>query len=186
MIYIPTRLRFKYKKMTTKDLKPNEYSSFYRTYIDLIPKELTLIEGYRGGLKNVETFFSSIPEEKLNYVYAAEKWTVKEILQHIIDAERVFMYRCFRIARHDATPLSGFDENNYIVPSLAGNKSLDSLLEEYKAVRHSSIVLLQSLKDEDLAFIGNANGNNMSARAAAFSVLGHELWHIKIIRERYL
>jgi uncharacterized damage-inducible protein DinB len=172
--------------MITKDLKPSEYNQYYSTYIDMIPKELELVDGFYLGLKQVTDFFKSIPKEKLTYKYAEDKWTIKEIFQHIIDTERIFMYRCLRIARHDQTPLAGFDQNDYILPSLANNKSIELLLEEYQAVRQNFIVLLKSLSEADLKFIGNANGNGLAARAAAFIILGHELWHIKIIKERYL
>ena len=172
--------------MTTKDLNPSEYNQFYSTYIDMIPKELELVDGFYLGLKQVTDFFKSISNDKLTYKYAEDKWTIKEIFQHIIDTENIFMYRCLRIARHDQTPLAGFDQNDYILPSLANKKSIELLLEEYQAVRQNFIVLLKSLSETDLKFVGNANGSNLSARAAAFIILGHELWHIKIIKERYL
>jgi hypothetical protein len=186
MIYIPIRLKFNLFKMTIQELKASEYNPFYKGYLDMIPAETELINGYYLGLKNVVDFFNSLPSNKLEYKYADDKWTIKEVFQHMTDTERIFMYRCFRIGRHDETPLSGFDENNYIKPSLANKKSLESLLEEYQAVRQNTIVLLKSLSENDLKFIGIANGNNLSARAAAFSILGHELWHLKIIKERYL
>ncbi|MCF8273271.1 MAG: DinB family protein [Flavobacteriaceae bacterium] len=172
--------------MTILDLKTSEYNPFYKTYLDMIPEEMELIDGFYLGLKNVVDFFNSLPSNKLKYKYAEDKWTIKEVFQHIIDTERIFAYRCFRIGRHDETPLSGFDENNYIKPSLANNKTLEALLEEYQVVRQNTIVLIKSLNETDLKFIGIANANNLSARAAAFSVLGHELWHLKIIKERYL
>lgn len=172
--------------MTIKDLKPSEYSPFYKGYLEMIPEEIELIEGFYLGLKNVVDFFNSLPNNKLEYKYADGKWTIKEVFQHIIDTERIFMYRCFRISRHDVRPLSGFEENDYIKPSSANKKSLEALLEEYQAVRLNTIILLKSLSENDLKFIGTANGNNLSARAAAFIILGHELWHLKIIKERYL
>jgi hypothetical protein len=172
--------------MTIKDLKTSEYNPFYKTYLDMIPQEMELIDGFYFGLKNVVDFFYSLPSNKLEFKYDEDKWTIKEVFQHIIDTERIFMYRCFRIGRHDVTPLSGFEQNDYILPSQANHKTLESLLEEYQAVRHNSIILLKSLSENDLKFIGNANDNNMSARAAAFSVLGHELWHVDIIKHRYL
>ena len=143
-------------------------------------------DGFYLGLKNVTDFFKSISNDKLTYKYAEDKWTIKEIFQHIIDTENIFMYRCLRIARHDQTPLAGFDQNDYILPSLANKKSIELLLEEYQAVRQNFIVLLKSLSETDLNFVGNANGSNLSARSAAFIILGHELWHTKIIKERYL
>ncbi|AXP82878.1 DinB superfamily protein [Mariniflexile rhizosphaerae] len=172
--------------MKISEVKPNEFSEFYANYLALVPKETTLIDGFNKDLKEVVDFFQHIPAIKLNYAYAKEKWRVKEVFQHLIDTERVFQYRCFCIARRDKTPLPGFEQDDYIAPSQAKNKSIESLVEEFKSVRLSFIALLNSLSNEDLQFLGNANGNTMSARAAAFIVLGHNQWHINIIKERYL
>jgi uncharacterized damage-inducible protein DinB len=172
--------------MNTSQLNPSEYHDFYKTYIDMIPDNLELIEGYKRGLKLYEEFFQDLSVDKLYYKYAEGKWTVAEVMQHVIDTERIFMYRCFRIARHDNTPLAGFDQDIYIKPSGANNKTLDSLLEEYLITRQNSIVILKSLSEHDLSFMGNTDGKAMSARAAAFAVLGHELWHLKILKERYI
>ena len=171
----------------TNKIKKTEYASFYQPYITaLSDNDMGLIENLEYSHKKALEVLSAISKEKQIYRYAEDKWTIKEIFQHIIDTERIFMYRCLRIARHDKTPLAGFEQNDYIIPSLANNKSIEQLLEEYELVRKNSIVLLKSLNNTDLKFIGNANGTQLSARAAAFSVLGHELWHIKIIKERYL
>ena len=172
--------------MTTQDLITEEYNPFYSTYINMVPKELDLIDGFEVGFKNVQDFFKSIPKNKLEYKYADGKWTIKEVFQHIIDTERIFMYRCLRVARQDKTPLAGFEQNDYIVPSKANSKTIESLLEEYLITRQYSIILLKSFSDEDLKCIGTASGNVMSARSAAFSTIGHELWHLNIIKERYL
>ena len=172
--------------MKITDINPTEYSNFYANYLGLIPKDLSLIDGFTDGFKQVSDFFENIPAVKLNHAYAHEKWSVKEVFQHLIDTERVFQYRCFCIARADKTPLPGFEQNDYIVPSNAKNKSLEALTDEFKTVRLSFLALLKSLSKEDLLCVGNANGNPMSARAAAFITLGHYEWHIKIIKERYL
>ena len=172
--------------MTTQDLIAEEFNPFYSTYINRVPKALDLIDGFEAGFNEVQDFFKSIPKEKLEYKYADNKWTIKEVFQHIIDTERIFMYRCLRVARHDKTPLAGFEQNDYIKPSKANRKTIDALLEEYRITRQYSIVLLKSFSDEDLMFIGHASGNVMSARSAAFSTIGHEMHHINIIKERYL
>ncbi len=172
--------------MTTQDLIAEEFNPFYSTYINLVPKSVNLIEGFEIGFKNVEAFFNSIPKDKLNYKYAEDKWTIKEVFQHIIDTERIFMYRCLRVARHDKTALAGFEQDDYIVPSKANSKSIESLQKEYRTTRQHSIVLLKSLSDADLKCIGHASGNVMSARSAAFSTIGHEIHHMNIIKERYL
>ena len=172
--------------MTTQDLNENESNIFYIKYINKVPKTISLIDGFDAGLNNVLRFFQSIPADKLEYKYAEDKWTIKEIFQHIIDTERIFMYRCFRIARHDKTPLMSFEQDDYIEPSQANSKSIASLLQEYAMVRKNSILLLNSLSDDDLKYIGSASGNITSARSAAFSTIGHEIWHMDIIKERYL
>jgi len=172
--------------MTTSQLNPSEYHVFYKTYIDMLPNDMKLIDGYNKGYKLYEDFFKRIPSDKLYYKYAEGKWTIAEVLQHVIDTERIFMYRCFRIARHDDTPLAGFDQDVYISPSLANSKTLEDLIAEYKITRQNSIIILKSLSEDDLKFMGNTDGKAMSARAAAFAVLGHEIWHLKILKERYI
>ncbi|MDO7171194.1 DinB family protein [Mariniflexile sp. AS56] len=172
--------------MTISDVQPTEYHTFYSNYLALIPKDKLLIDGFKESAQEIVDFFQNMPIVKLNYAYASQKWSVKEVFQHLIDTERVFQYRCFCIARHDKTALPGYEQDDYIMPSKAKNKSIESLVEEFKAVHHSFIVLLDSLTDDDLLSVGNANGNPMSARAAAFIILGHNIWHINIIKERYL
>ncbi len=172
--------------MTTLNLKDSEFDSYYGRYIDKLSKNIHLRDGFIIGQKNVIQFFESIHHDKLNYRYAPEKWSIKEILQHLIDTERIFMYRCFRISRNDDTSLAGFDQNKYIKPSNADDKIIESLIEEFKSVRQSSISLLNSLSDENLKYVGVSNGGAMSARAAAFTIIGHDIWHMDVIKEKYL
>lgn len=172
--------------MTSSQLHSREFNSYYQRYIDKFEPNTNLQSGFEIGQQNVVHFFQNIPTDKYDFRYQEGKWSIKEILQHLIDTERIFMYRCFRIARRDLTSLSGFDQNIYIDPSKASEKTLDSLLEEFIINRAHSISLLTSLSDEDLTFIGKANGDDMSARAAAFTILGHEIWHMDVIKEKYL
>jgi len=172
--------------MVRSDLKAIEFDVYYKRYIDKLSEETHLLKGFEIGQQNVINFFKAIPTEKLDYKYQPEKSSVKEILQHQIDTERIFIYRCFRIARRDETPLTGFDQNIYIEPSNADNKAIDQLLDEFKAMRGHSISLLNSLSENDLCYIGNSNGAAMSARAAAFTIIGHDIWHMEVIKEKYL
>ncbi|MEL6251487.1 MAG: DinB family protein [Bacteroidota bacterium] len=172
--------------MNRSILTRKENNEYYDRYIEQIPSDLSLRVGFGSSLEEVVEFFQRIPEGKLEYRYEAGKWTIKDILQHIIDTERVFAYRMFRIGRGDATPLAGFDQNLYIEPSGANKKSLAELIEEFQILRKSTQSLLGSLLDEDLEQIGEASGFPVSSRALAFIILGHERWHMKIIRERYL
>ncbi|WP_298903431.1 DinB family protein [uncultured Psychroserpens sp.] len=172
--------------MTKLDLKSAEFDNYYLRYIDKLSHKTELKKGFSTGKDTLIDFFKSIPNEKLMYRYQAEKWSIKEILQHIIDTERIFMYRCFRIARQDTTPLAGFDQNVYMKPSEANLKSIEHLLNEFEINRNHSISLLNSLSNENLSFIGNSNGGAMSARAAAFTILGHDIWHMEVIKNKYL
>lgn len=172
--------------MKKSDLNPEEFNEYYGLYINKLNDDIKLIDAYENGKLNVVDFFDSISEEKLDYRYAPEKWSVKEILQHLIDTERIFLYRCLRIARNDKTPLAGFDQNTYIEPSGASQKSTDELLNEFKINRENSMALLKSLSDDNFKCIGNASGHNLSARAAAFIIPGHDIWHMEIVKERYL
>lgn len=171
--------------MTVSELSSNEYNPYYKSYIDKVG-DLNLIEGLKSSLKKTEHFFDSIPDDKLEYTYADGKWTIKEIIQHLIDTEIVFSYRALRFARNDKTELPGFDENAYAQTSFANNKKLNELIEHYAAVRKSTIALFSNFDTETLSRIGNASGSNMSVRALGFVIIGHETHHCNIIRERYL
>lgn len=172
--------------MTTTDLNSSEFDAYYSRYIAKIANETKLRKSFETGKNTLIDFFKSIPDEKLTYRYQPNKWSIKEVLQHLIDTERIFMYRCFRIARHDTTALAGYDQNIYVDPSKANDKSIESLLDEFTINRNNSISLLNSLTDEDLSFIGNSNGGVMSARAAAFTIIGHDIWHMEVITNKYL
>ena len=172
--------------MKVKDLNSSEYDSYYNRYVGMLPDDTELRKTFELGKQDVLHFFQSIPKEKLSFRYAEGKWSVKEVLQHLIDTERIFMYRCFRISRNDDTELAGFDQDIYIDPSNADSKSIDSLIEEYRVTRNYSINLLNSLSDNDLKYVGNSNGGPMSGRVAAFTILGHEIWRIEVIKNKYL
>lgn len=172
--------------MTRLDLETAEYDVYYQRYIDKLGNNIELRKGFEVGKQVMLNFFRNIPEDKQNYRYEPDKWSIKEILQHLIDTERIFLYRCFRIARRDKTPLAGYDQNVYIDPSGADNKTMEELLQEFEINRNNSISLLLSLSDNNLTFIGNSNGGEMSARAAAFTIIGHDIWHMEVIKERYL
>ena len=172
--------------MTRQDLQPNEYNEYYARYINSVSRDTDLKNGLEVDKKMVIDFFSSIPEEKLEYRYQPEKWTIKEILQHIIDTERIFMYRLLCISRNDKTALPGYEQDDYIVPSEANKKTLAELIHEFTVTRLYTINLIDSISDENLKNMGTASGSPMSARACAFLLLGHSVWHINVVKERYL
>lgn len=172
--------------MKINDLSPNEYANFYANYIASVSNEYTLVEELEISIHRFIKFVQDIPMDKFDYRYAEEKWTIKEIIQHLIDAERIFAYRALRFARYDATVLSGFDEDYYVLNSTANQRSIMELLTEYSAVRHSSLLLFKSFTNEQLLYSGIASNNNISVRALGFVIIGHQNHHQKIFEERYL
>lgn len=166
-------------------INPEEYNSYYTPYIQLATNE-NICKGLTINLKKVVDFYKSIPEEKLDYSYAEGKWSVKDILLHIIDTERIFSYRALRISRNDKTPILGFEQDDYVLYANAKNRSIDSLLDEYISVRQSTLSLFESFTDAQLKFTGLASGSPISVRAIGYILTGHENHHNKVIEERYL
>ena len=166
-------------------MNKNEYAPFFETYVSL-SKELNMPMDFISNMESCLAFFQNVPTKKLDYCYQSGKWSIKDILLHLIDCERIFQYRALRISRNDKTALPGFEENDYAIEAKAINRSLDSLLNEYKSVRNATVTLFNSFTDEELKRVGNASGKDISVRAIGFIILGHELHHINIIKERYL
>lgn len=171
--------------MTVKDLNPNEYNSYYQTYLEKTNSS-ELKEGLRNNRDKVLLFFNNIPSEKYEFRYEVGKWTIKEMLLHCIDTERIFAYRALRVARQDQTPLPGFDQDAYAEPSKANNRSFESLLNEYKSVRAATISLFDSFDDDMLLAKGFASNSPISVRALGFIIMGHENHHCDVLKERYL
>jgi uncharacterized damage-inducible protein DinB len=171
--------------MKASDLNPNEYAEYYAQYIKQAENS-NLLNVLKESAQALNNLFETISDDKMNYKYAEDKWTIKDILLHVIDTERVFAYRAMRFARADKTNLPGFEHNDYVVVSNAHNRSKASLLSEYNAQRASSIQLFTNFTDEMLMQKGIASGNPMSVRALGFVIAGHETHHCNIIKERYL
>lgn len=171
--------------MIKEDLSVHEYNAYYEQYIQKAG-DATISEGLKHNGDVTIAFLESISEEKLEYRYAEGKWTVKEIIQHLIDTERVFTYRALCIARKDKTLFPGYDQDNYAVSSEANKRTMFDLMNEYKAVRLASIMLFESFSSEMLQRIGIASNSNLSPRAVVFITIGHENHHCEIIKERYL
>jgi len=171
--------------MNASQLTASEYLPFYSNYINKAGL-VDLIPGLEDGFKNTLSFFESVPTEMFDYRYAEDKWTIKELIQHIMDTDRVFAYRALCFAREDKTSLLGFEENNYADSSMANNRAKENLLEEYIAIKKSTVLLFKSFNDEMLMRIGFASGGDISVRALGFIIIGHEAHHCEIIKERYL
>ncbi len=163
-----------------------EYVPYTIMYIGLLPDDGLVLKHLEDNLKATKDFILSLPEEKLTYRYAEGKWTIKEILVHIIDDERIYAYRALRFARNDKTDLPGFEQDDYALHSGANERDINDILKEFDTVRHATISLFEGFDHEALLRAGVADGKVMSVRAAAYHIAGHEMRHINIIRERYL
>lgn len=171
---------------------PEEYPAYSSIYMDLLQDDDRILEHLWSNFLLIKEYVSALTEEQLLYRYAEGKWTIKEILVHLIDDERIFAYRALRYARNDSTPLHGFDQDHYAKYSGANLRSLESILEEYESVRKSTISLFQYLPEASFLRAGKGidyDGsviNKRTVRALAYHIAGHELRHFNIIKERYL
>lgn len=165
---------------------PTEYKPYFQRYIDLVPGG-SFSDLVADNTKRVIDFFSIIPAEKLDYRYAAGKWTIKDILQHINDTERVMAYRALVTARGDSqTPLHTMDEDFYAANANGSSRSIESLIAEFSAIRESTVHLFSNVSEEQTRAQGNAIDYKVTPRALAWIILGHPLHHINVINQRYL
>lgn len=162
----------------------NEYNPYYANYIKLVENDP--IKELKIGSIEVVELFNSIPEDKLNWAYAEGKWSIKDLLQHILDVERVMSYRALTFARYDKSIIPGFDHDKYADLVDTSNRDIYEMLDEYVALRNSTICLLKSFSENEYAQIGNANGSDLSVRAIAYILCGHEMHHINVLSEKYL
>ncbi|MFN3795560.1 MAG: DinB family protein [Chitinophagaceae bacterium] len=162
-----------------------EYGSFYQTYINYTQADSihALIQQHAA---HILQSIQAIPAEKADYAYAPGKWTIKQMLQHMLDTERIFVYRLIWIARGDKRALMGFDENAFADAAPATHRSLTDLVKEFTHLRNSTDVLMQSLQDTDLHQISEASGYPISVNALCYIIYGHNLHHLRILSERYL
>ncbi len=172
--------------MRPSQLHSTEFASYYGNYIAQVSEEFTLVEELEISLHRFIKFVQAIPMDKFDYRYAGGKWTIKDIIQHIIDTERIFAYRALRFARNDKSELPGFEENHYVDEANGSQRSIMELLTEFSALRHSTILLYKSFKEEELFRVGTASENPMSVRAIGFIIIGHQNHHQKIFVDRYL
>ena len=172
--------------MKLSEINLSEFPSYYQGYISILSSEIDLFEELEASHYYFIKFVQDIPMEKHDYRYDVGKWTIKEIIQHLIDSERVFQYRALRFSRNDKTELPGFDENSYADNSNGNQRHLKDLLTEFSLVRHSSLAMFKSFSKEALTRKGVANKVEMSVRALGFMIVGHQEHHKKIFTERYL
>jgi hypothetical protein len=163
-----------------------EHAPYMRAYIDLLPDDGLVLTHVRANLQNVKDLLLAQSEARLTTPCAAGEWTMKEILSHVTDTERVFAYRALRIARNDPTPLPGFDQDTYARYSGANARSIEDLLEEFTAVRLATLALFHSFDEQAWQRRGTASEYSLSVRAAVYIIAGHELHHLESMRQNYL
>jgi uncharacterized damage-inducible protein DinB len=162
-----------------------EYAEYYDRYISLVeePDIVAVLENQHSELLD---FFQKISEEKSHYAYGADKWTIKEVIGHLTDGERIFAYRALRISRADQTPIEGFEQDGYIENSNFNNTPLSELTAELLYVRKANLIFFKNLSGESWQRTGTASENTVSVRALAYIMAGHIRHHLKILNERYL
>ncbi len=164
---------------------PASYSTYFQKYIDLVPEE-DLSTAFHNQFFKITQFLHSITEEKSSYSYAPGKWSIKELLQHITDTERIFAYRSLCFARNEKASLPGFDENDYAACSNANLRNWKDLADEFLLVRKTTELLFNSFTNEALNNSGLANKNPATASSMGFIAIGHVYHHINVLKERYL
>ncbi|MGK7389276.1 MAG: DinB family protein [Candidatus Cyclobacteriaceae bacterium M2_1C_046] len=157
---------------------------YYRNYVNQVPEEKLLHALINNGSKQGE-FFKNLPEKNGDYRYAEGKWTVKQVMSHIIDTERIMSYRALRFSRNDQSPLPGFEENDYAQASNASNRRVAQLTDEFIRLRASTVDLFESFSDEMLKRTGEANGQKISVDAIGFIIAGHAIHHINVLKDHY-
>lgn len=162
---------------------PAEYAPYYANYIALA--DVDIITTLHNQAEAFPAYLRDIPAHLHEYSYAAGEWTAKEVAGHIIDTERIMAYRALRIARKDATPLPGFDQDVYVPVNKVASRSLDNLADEFAALRKANMYLVDSFGKEELACMGTASGYPISVKALLFIMAGHVQHHLNIFEERY-
>jgi hypothetical protein len=164
---------------------PGEYAPYFEKYINLTRGDDVRHE-LENSMEPIKKFLFSLPENKAAFAYSDGKWTTRQLLQHMIDTERVFAYRAMCISRGESQPLPGFDENLYAENAKAEGLSLQELSEEFILLRKSTVLLFLNMSDEGLFRFGTASNHRVNANAIGFILMGHALHHKQILTERYL
>ncbi|MGE5099445.1 MAG: DinB family protein [Deltaproteobacteria bacterium] len=172
---------------STTIARPNadEHSAYYARYIERVP-DGDIVSMLRDQIGNTAALLRSLPSDRAEFAYAPGKWTVKQVVGHMTDVERVMSYRALRFSRNDSTELPGFDENDWVANSNFAARTLADLVDEYQAVRAATIHFAKHLDADASMRRGTANGQGVSVRALLYIIAGHELHHVALVRERYL
>ena len=162
-----------------------EFASYYSRYIDLAIED-DIVAALDAQSHETATLLGGLSEQQAAHRYEADKWSVKQLVGHVTDGERIFGYRALCIARGDTTPLPGFEQDPYVANAASDDRPIADLAEEFATVRKSNVMMLRALTEEAWGRAGTASDNQITVRALAFILLGHERHHVRIVRERYL
>jgi hypothetical protein len=165
--------------------QPSEYAIYYQRYIDNATEQ-DVVAALDAQARETAVFLSGLSEEQASSRYAPDKWSVKQLVGHVIDGERIFAYRALSIARGETTPLPGFDQDPYVANGGADERSISDLAEELAAVRRANVMMFRAFSEEAWRRTGTASDNPVTVRAIAYIILGHERHHVRIVREKYL
>lgn len=171
--------------MNLKRPADHESNDYFKLYINQVPGN-DFLQTLKAASATTVAFLQNLDSAKWNHRYAPGKWSIKEVLIHLIDTERVFCYRALRISRNDQTPLPGFEHNDYVAHYDVENRSAASIIEEFESVRQATIGMFKHFNEDMLERIGTASGNHISVRALGYIIAGHEAHHLRLFRERYL
>lgn len=163
----------------------HDFAKYFNNYINLVTEE-NVIKSLKYSYKEVKNLMKSLNEEQGNFSYAKNKWTIKELLVHVMDTERIFCERALRFARKDKTELPGFDHDVFVLNSNANQRTLKDILKEYKTIRKSTLALFKNFTPEMLEQGGVANGNKLTVHTIGFVISGHELHHLNVLKAKYL
>lgn len=159
-------------------------NSYYDRYTNLV-NHTTIENALKEGLENIEQYFDNLADAKWSYRYAPEKWSIKEVVQHLIDSERIFAFRALCMARGETQNLPAFDENQYAHNSMADYRTPEAIIAEYKIVRQGTISLFGSFSDGQLQKTGVANNSLFNVGQQGYIIAGHEMHHLNVLKERY-
>lgn len=164
----------------------NEYAPYFKQYLKLVALDNSIVTNLESSQKEFENLLRGIPEEKQTFVYKKGKWSVKEVVQHMIDSERIFAYRALSFARKDTTALPGFDQDFFTKYSNANLRDFKDQLKEMSLLRESTLLLFKSFSEESLLISGVMSDKKITVRALGYLFSGHQNHHLKVLKERYL
>jgi len=171
--------------MTQKRPQEGDYALYYEKYVSLVPSG-DFLETFQQQQRALMSLLSPLTDKQAEFRYAPDKWSIKEVVGHVTDTERIFAYRMLRIGRGDQTPLAGFEQDGYVKAGNFSSREISDLLQEFSAVRDSTVFLVRHFDDEAWLRRGNASGKDVSVLALAFVIAGHERHHRLLLEQRYL